>query len=148
MPWLEQEGAMKGKVAALVIVALIALLIVSPSLAAGPRGGHGAHSGRNGARHGGGGKDLSFKLYGTIEGLNSDAGTIAVKVETPDRLAGETLTIQTTGDTRFRECDPEAEQSQPITFEDLKEGSYVRVAGTVEDGVYVAGRVIQYVSEP
>ena len=138
---------MKGKVAALVIVALIALLIVSPSLAAGPRGGHGAHSGRNGARHGGGGKDLSFNLFGTIKGLNDPA--IIVEVITPERyLKDNPYTIQTTGDTRFRECDPEAEQSQPITFGDLKEGSYVRVAGTVEDGVYVVGRVIQYVSEP
>ena len=135
---------MKGKVAALVIVALIALLIVSPSLAAGPRGGHGM---RNGARHGGGGKDLSFNLFGTIKGLNDPA--ITVEVITPERyLKDNPYTIQTTGDTRFRECDPEAEQSQPITFGDLKEGSYVRVAGTVEDGVYVAGRVIQYVSEP
>lgn len=137
---------MKGKALVLAIVVLIALLVVTPSLAAGPHNGqgqrHGAINRRQGGGGGGGGQaDGSFKLYGTIESLGAD--TILVLVETPLKYAGDYITVGTTESTRFRECDDGTSYS--ITFEDLIVGRNVRISGTVDGDNFIAARVIQYV---
>ena len=110
-----------------IILTLAVVLVAIPSLAA-------AKGGQGGA---------SFNLYGTIEALDPDALTISVTVETPLSLAGETITVQTTTGTRFKECDDGT--SYRIGFDDLVVGLKVRISGTVVGGVYVASRVIQYV---
>lgn len=141
---------MKRKALVLAIVVLIALLVVTPSLAAGSHNGqgqrHGAITRRQGGGGGGGGQaEASFKLYGTIESLDGDALTIDVEVETPLKYQGAVITVGTTGSTRFRECDDGT--SYGITFDDLVVGWHVRIAGTVDGDDFIAERVIQYFEE-
>jgi hypothetical protein len=142
-----RRKTMKGKMAVLAIATLIALLVVTPALAAGPRNGQGLRHGTPSGRGGGGGKlDFSFKLLGiiTVDGLDADAGTIEVLVDSPDKLEGQLILVETTDSTRFKECEDGV--SVRIDFDDLEEGWQVRIAGTVtSDGGYVASRVIQYV---
>lgn len=144
---------MKRKALVLAIVVLIALLVVTPSLAAGPHNGQGQRYGainrhQRGGGGGGGHDETSFRLYGTIESLDGDAKTIVVLVEMPLKYEGDYITVQTTDSTRFKECDQTGDEpiSYRIEFDDLDEGSYVRISGTVnEDGTFVAESVIQYI---
>jgi hypothetical protein len=140
-----RRKTMKGKMAVLAIATLIALLVVTPALAAGPRNGQGLRHGINSGRGGGGGKlDFSFRLLGAIVELDYGAKTIEVLVDSPDKLEGQLILVETTDSTRFKECEDGV--SVRIDFDDLEEGWQVRIAGTVtSDGGYVASRVIQYV---
>lgn len=124
---------MKGKVLVLVIAGMVALLIVAPAF----------------ARRGGGAD--SFNLGGTIRELSSADKTIGVEVETPLHLTSDDpdvlLTVYTTDDTRFKQCDDNgpSSESERIRFDDLTVGSDVRITGTFDgDGNFVAERVIQY----
>lgn len=110
-----------------ILLAVAVLLLATPGLAV-------AKGGQGGA---------SFNLYGEIKALDSDALTIGVLVESPASLAGDLITVQATGDTRFKECDEGT--SYRIDFDDLKVGRDVRISGVVVGGTYVASRVIQYV---
>ena len=119
---------MKPRIAVLTFVVLVALLFATPVL----------------ARHGGGGQaDGTFNLFGMITGLDAIERTIEVEVETPaylDQL--NPLTVQTTDNTRFKECD--GETSLTIEFGELETGRAVRIAGTVDGESFTAARVIQY----
>jgi hypothetical protein len=108
------------------IVVLAVLLVATTGLAA-------AKGGQGGA---------SFNIYGTIVALDPEALTIDVKVASPDSFKDATITVQTTGTTRFKECVDGT--SYRITFADLENGSGVRVSGVVSGGVYLASSVIQY----
>jgi hypothetical protein len=120
---------MRNKAAVLAIAVLITLVAVTPVLAGGG---------------GGGDTDLTFKLYGTILDLDPDAGTITVEVVSPVKLTKyNPLTVQTTGATRFKECDPDNPPSLRIGFEDLVVGRSVRITGAM-DG-FVATQVVQYI---
>jgi hypothetical protein len=139
---------MRRKALVLAIVVLIALLMVTPSLAAGSHNAQGKRHGAITRCQGGGGgcggqAEASFRLYGTIESLGED--TIVVLVETPLKYAGDSITVGTTDSTRFREYDDGT--SYGITFDDLVVGWYVRIAGTVDGDGFTAERVIQYFEE-
>jgi hypothetical protein len=79
-----------------------------------------------------------------MDTVNVGARSIVVTVEFPLKLAKRnSITVETAGDTRFRECDDG--DSVRIGFDDLEEGRKVRVKGIVRDGDYLATTVIQYV---
>ncbi len=101
---------------------LFVLLLATPGLVAA-KGGHG------GGGHGG----TWFNISGTISDLDADAGTIDV---------GD-ITVYTTDDTHFRECDDGV--SGGIKFDDLELGWSVRIRGVVDGATYYASVVIQYV---
>ena len=125
----------------LAVVVLVAALFATPGLAAA-KGGNGG--GNGGGSHRGGNGGTWFNLYGTISALDAGARTITVVVITPESLLKyNPLTVKTTVDTRFKQCDDEV--SIRITFSDLAVGSKVRIKGTVAGGVFTATTVIQYV---
>jgi hypothetical protein len=92
----------------------------------------------NGNSHGGGQGGAAFNIYGTISALDSGSGTIEVDVESSDGLAGEAITVQTTGSTIFKDC----VEDDRIGFGDLEKGDTVRIKGVVDGGTYYANVVI------
>ena len=121
---------------------LAVLLLVTPGLVAA-RGGNG----------GGGHDEDSFNLHGTIGAYDCDAGSIEVAGVLPDHLP-DSITVYTTADTRFRECDQVGQPGtncEPISCTDLvgpteeEPGWAVRIMGVVDSGTYYAERIIQYV---
>ena len=124
---------MKRTWVVLTIVVLVVMLVVTAGLVAA-KGGHG----------GGGQDDNSFNLQGTILSFDcGDSGYIKVDQVTPSHY-GNQITVQITGDTRFRQCDPDGDMTR-IVCAQLVDGSGVRAIGIVDDGAYVATRVIQYI---
>jgi hypothetical protein len=136
---------MRKTLTVLAIVAIVGALFVTPGLAAARGGNGGGNGGRNGdGTHRGGNGGTWFNLYGTIDALDAGARTITAQVATPESLLKyNPLTVATTSDTRFKQCDDGT--SVRIAFGDLQEGANVRIKGTVIDGVFVATTVIQYV---
>jgi hypothetical protein len=126
---------MRKTFAVLAVLVLVAALFAMPGLAAA-RGGNGG--GNGGGTHKGGNGGTWFNLYGTIDALDAGARTIDVTVMSPLKYEDDTITIKTTVDTRFRDC----EQDIRIDFNDLEEGATVRIKGVVKDGVFVATLVI------
>jgi hypothetical protein len=116
----------------LAILVLAVLLVVTPGLVAA-KGGHG----------GGGQGGTSFTLRGTIIGLNPDEASIDVDVKYPTSFP-DTLTVQTTDSTRFKQCDPETATSIRIDFDDLEVDWDVKITGVVDGETFVATSVIQY----
>jgi opacity protein-like surface antigen len=93
----------------------------------------------------GGQGTTSFNIYGWILALDEGAGTIQLQVVTPEYLLKDNpLTVQTTANTQFRQCDA-AGNSFAIGFADLEVGRAARIMGDVLGDVRVATRVIQYV---
>lgn len=127
----EGRCEMRRTLVVLAIVVLGVVLIATPGLVAA-RGGNG------------GGDGASFTLKGTIDALDSDDRTIVVTVVSPLSLAKlNPLTVQTTGETRFKECD-----GSKISFGDLASGDIIKVAGVVDGGSFIATRVILQYSLP
>lgn len=125
----------------LAVAVLVAALFATPGLATA-KGGNGG--GNGGGSHRGGNGGTWFNLLGTIQAVNAGARTITVQVTTPENLLKyNPITVKTTSATKFKECEDGV--STGIYFTDLKTGSQVRVKGTVNDGVFVATTVIQYV---
>jgi hypothetical protein len=81
-------------------------------------------------------------VYGIIEEYDCNAGYINMTVDTPEGLAGD-LTVQISGDTRFKECD--GDSTVRISCGELEEDWYARIIGVADGDTYVAIRVIQYV---
>ena len=126
----------------MIIVVLAVLLLAMPGFVAA-RGGNG----------GGGHDEDSFNLQGTIGAYDCDAGSVDVEGVTPDYLP-DSITVYTTADTRFRQCDkadPPGDNCEPIDCTQLVgsveevPGWDVRVMGVVDSGTYYAERIIQYV---
>jgi hypothetical protein len=114
-------------------LALAVGLVVTPGLVAA-KGGHG----------GGGQGDNSFNLQGTILSFEcGDSGYVNVDQVTPSYY-GDQVIVQITGDTRFRQCDQDGNMTR-IVCAQLVDGYEVRAIGIVDDGAYVARRVIQYI---
>ncbi|MGD8475022.1 MAG: DUF5666 domain-containing protein [Anaerolineae bacterium] len=127
------------------VVVLVAALFAMPGLAAARGGNGGGNGGGNsGGSHRGGNGGTWFNLYSTIKTIDAGARSITVEIVSPlNLLKHNPLTVETTADTRFLQCDGEV--SVRISFTDLEEGWDVRIKGTVDDGVFVATKVIQYV---
>ena len=125
------------------VLVLVAALFAAPGLAAA-RGGNGGGNRNGGGTHRGGNGGTWFNLYSTIMTINPDARTITVEIVSPlNLLKYNPLTVETTVDTRFMQCEDEV--SVRIGFSDLEKGWDVRIKGTVDGGVFVATKVIQYV---
>ena len=136
---------MRKTLTVLAIMVLAAALFAMPGLVAARGGNGGGNGGGNaGGSHKGGNGGTWFNLYGTIDTLDASARTIVVTVESPlTLLKYNPITVKTTSETRFKECEDDV--SVGIGFNDLEAGWKVRVKGTVNDGVFVATTVIQYV---
>jgi hypothetical protein len=137
LPIFEIGGIeMRKTFAVLAVLVMVAALFAMPGLAAA-RGGNGG--GNGGGTHKGGNGGTWFNLYGTITSLGLSDKTIVVDVKSPlNLLKYNPLTVKTTVDTRFRDC----EQDIRIDFNDLEEAATVRIKGVVKDGVFVATLVI------
>jgi hypothetical protein len=119
---------MRKKLVTLAMIALVALLAVTPALA--------SESGVNG------GSPQHFSVLGTITAIDGD--TITLYVLEGSRLVrpyiGQALTVQMTPATLYYEWTPDG--LVPITFGDVGVGDMTNVHGTVaEDGDFTAGRV-------
>jgi hypothetical protein len=115
---------MRRKLVVLTVGLLVVLLLATPGLVAA-KGGHGD----------GGQGGTWFNVYGTIASL--DDPVIYTVVTYPDRLAGN-LTVYTNDDTIFKECGGTTQ----IGFADLQADDSIRIVGIVDDGNYVATKVI------
>lgn len=126
----------------LILFALVVTLLavsIAPALAAGATpisvGGNG-----NGERKGGG----VFALAGTISAVDSAAGTVQVAVVCGNNLVtpyiGQTLTLQTSGTTRFLLQNPDG-TATPITFNDLAVGQNVSGNGRFQNNTWVTSRI-------
>ena len=113
---------MKKKFALLILATLIVLVTATPVLAG--RGG------------GGGGKPQTFSLVGTITAVDND--TITVQALNA-RFAGQVLTVQLTGSTRFMQWTPDGRL--PITLADVTVGDSTNVKGTMSNGEFIASLV-------
>lgn len=120
---------MRKKLVVLAMVALAALVTVTPALASG--------NGVNGSSH-----QQVFSVLGTITAIDGD--TIIVQVLEGSRLVwpyiGQALTVQMTPATLYYEWTPDG--LVPITFGDVEVGDRTNIHGTVaEHGDFTAGRV-------
>ena len=124
---------MKTQLRAVTVAALAILLIVAV--------GHSAVQGGLETKSQAG---KTFKLYGSITGLDRDARSIQVSVDAPDHLAKlSPLTIQTNAETKFKFCD-QGDNPVDIDFADLEEGCMVRITGKLSGDDHVATSVIKY----
>ena len=120
---------MRKKLVVLAMVALVALVTVTPTLASGNGVNNGSHQ--------------KFSVLGTITTIDGD--TITVQVLEGSQLVwpfiGQALAVQMTPDTLYYEWTPDGLVS--ITFGDVKVGDRTNIHGTVaEDGDFTAVRVI------
>ncbi len=118
---------MRGKVIGLVLVVLALLLLATPGLAAGGEGS----------------KSPSFNLYGNIQAVDCDSGTMTIAKIWP---GGGTVDITLTDATLYRECTGVPGEGEDIACVDLAIDDLVRIVGDRDEGL-VATRVILYPSE-
>jgi hypothetical protein len=128
---------MKRKLAVLVLVASVALLVATPALAAGRRGGQALQYRQGNAQ----GARQSFSLVGVITGL--EGSTIKIEVYHGDRIGqqyiGQEVAVQVTDSTRYRQWAEDG--CTPITFEDVVTGATASIQGTVSGDTFTALRV-------
>jgi hypothetical protein len=139
---------MKKKLVVVTLVVLVALLMATPALAAGPQYSRVVRPARGsrqpvgpGLRLGLGGQQV-FALVGTISSVDAGTRSLTVAVYQSNRLARaseQSVTVYTTDATRFLQWTESG--GVPIGFEDLVVGNSVSVNGTVVDGQFVARRV-------
>jgi hypothetical protein len=138
---------MQKKLVVVTLVVLVAALMATPVLAAGPHHGRVMRPAQGSRQPIGpgpcrGSGPQVFALVGTISAVDAGAKTITVEVYQSNRLVsanGQTVTVYTTDTTRFLQWTEAGGVS--ITFADLKEGDSVSVNGTMVDGQFVARRV-------
>jgi hypothetical protein len=121
---------MRKKLVIWAMVALVALVTVTPALAAG-----------NGHEGNGGSHQQFFSVLGTITAIGAD--TITVEVVDGSRLVwscvdeDDELTVNVTGSTLYYERT--ADGLDPIEFGDVEVGNTTNIHGTVaEDGDFTA----------
>jgi hypothetical protein len=121
---------MRKKLVVLAMVALVALVTVTPALASA----NGVNDGSN---------QQVFSVLGTIVAIDGD--TFRVRVSEGSRLVwpyiGQELTVQMTPATLYYHWTPDGLVS--IRFGDVEVDDRTNIHGTVaDDGVFTAGRVI------
>jgi hypothetical protein len=130
---------MRKRLAILVLAAVVILVAVVPTLAAGPGAGgkQQLHERRMGPQP----FRQNFALVGTITGLGGD--TITVQVQSGNRLVkeyiGEQLTVRVTENTAYHQWTVNG--CVPSDFGSISVGQTVSIQGVLIEQVYVAQRV-------
>ena len=122
---------MTKRLLVLTMVALVALVLVTPAWAAG--------SGQEGA---GVREQQLFSVSGTVTAIGTDTITIVVEGGSWAvwQYIGGSLTVQVTGDTDYFEGTGEGRLI--IDFTDVAVDDSVNIQGTVDGDVFTADRVI------